>query len=175
MKIEARKRRAFYPRVLTEVEQTALLQAAADPRFKVFIRLSIETAGRIHELIGLPWRCISLVDLDRASVLFPGTLRHQTRQVPIGRSLAQELQVIRQRSTDPGPFTFWTASHVNKRFDKARRVAGLEDVRIADLARTAVWRWSKSKRSHKAVAATAGMTAETIRAYRSVRKGGVRC
>lgn len=90
--------RSRIPRVLTEDELDALLEAAPSERYRAMWAILRWTAGRIGEVLDLRWR-----DLD-SGVMFhvSSSGRGNTRRVPMVAPLIQEVAAYR---------TAWTEEH----------------------------------------------------------------
>ncbi len=120
-------------RWLTHHEEERLVAAAAS-HLKPIIRFAVDTGGRRGELLSLDWRD---VDMTARRVLFKETKNGEDRTVRLCERAYQTLLAIGPKDT--GPVFTWgenAIKDVKHAFDRARRVAGLEDVRFHDLRHT---------------------------------------
>ena len=127
-------------RVLTEVEIAKLLQAL-EPLgrrshwTKPAVQLALETAMRRGELLSLRWENI---DLQCRTAFLPDTKNGDSRTVPLSTAAVQVLQGIPKHISGVViPVKFFS---LDAAFKRARKRAGLEDVRFHDLRRTAITR-----------------------------------
>lgn len=127
-------------RVLTEVEIAKLLQALEPVGrrshwTKPAVQLALETAMRRGELLSLRWENI---DLQCRTAFLPDTKNGDSRTVPLSTAAVQVLQGIPKHISGVViPVKFFS---LDAAFKRARKRAGLEDVRFHDLRRTAITR-----------------------------------
>jgi len=120
-------------RWLTMDEEKRLLGASPD-HLKLVIMFALDTGGRRSELFKLDWRN---VDLDHNRIVFVETKNGEDRAVRLtdrARAILEHLG-----PNDSGPvFTYKGSAlaSVTSSFERARRIAGLEDVRFHDLRHT---------------------------------------
>ena len=120
-------------RWLTVEEEKRLLKAAA-PHLRLLIMVALDTGGRRSELLKLNWRN---VDLANNRVLFVETKNGEDRSVRLTNRARAILEHLGPHDTGP-VFTYQgkSMSDVTTSFERARKVAGLEDVRFHDLRHT---------------------------------------
>ena len=130
-------------RWLSDAERERLLDAAhGDPLIYLVIRLAITTGMREGEIAALRWRDI---DYDSKWIRIESATSREAaksgkpRLVPL---LPQVETLLQQRSRRPGtdlvfPGRTGKPSWPRKRWEAARKTAGLEDVRFHDLRHTA--------------------------------------
>jgi len=120
-------------RWLTVDEERRLIDAAAR-HLKPLLAFAIDTGGRRGELLGLDWRH---VDLDGNRVVFFKTKNGEDRAVRLTDRARAVLIALEPKEGGP-VFTFGgkAIKDPKKAFDRARRVAGIEDVRFHDLRHT---------------------------------------
>jgi len=120
-------------RWLTLAEEHRLLNAAPK-RLKLLIAFALDTGGRRSELFKLDWR---YVDLPNGRVTFIETKNGEDRSVRLTERALHILLAIGPK--DSGPvFTYngKPLKDVKTAYDRARKKAGLEDVRFHDLRHT---------------------------------------
>lgn len=127
-------------RILNNVETNALLEALkATGRRSIWmlplVKLALETAMRRSELLGLRWEHI---DLSRRTIFLQLTKNGTSRTVPLSSGAIQILREM-PRNLDGRVFPL---SHevVSQAFNRARKRAGVKDVRFHDLRHMAVTR-----------------------------------
>ena len=114
-------------------EEKRLLNASPD-HLKLVIMFTLDTGGRRSELFKLDWRN---VDLDHNRIVFVETKNGEDRAVRLtdrARAILEHLG-----PNDSGPvFTYKgkALASVTSSFERARRIAGMEDVRFHDLRHT---------------------------------------
>lgn len=114
-------------------EEKRLLNASPD-HLKLVIMFALDTGGRRSELFKLDWRN---VDLDHNRIVFVETKNGEDRAVRLtdrARAILEHLG-----PNDSGPvFTYKgkALASVTSSFERARRIAGMEDVRFHDLRHT---------------------------------------
>jgi integrase len=136
-KPEARDRHLSYE------EARALLAAVELPHMKLAIRLLLGTAGRVGAILDLTW---DRIDFERGLIHLHNPERGETRKgratVPMTHNVRQALMQAKEGALT-GHVIEWAGKPVKsikKGFATAVRKAGLKDVRIHDLRRTAaVW------------------------------------
>lgn len=125
-------------RFLSWEEATAIMEAAS-PHLRTFIALALFTGQRKAAILELTWDCI---DWDRAGIWFPQTrsVKSRTPYVAINAPLA--LAIGTARLAAQGPYIVqWNGERVGnpkKAFAAAARRAGVQDVTMHDMRRTAV-------------------------------------
>jgi integrase len=127
-------------RVLTDDEVSKLL-TALEPTgrrsrwTKPAVQLALATAMRRGELLSLKWEHI---DLQGRTAFLPDTKNGDSRTVPLSSTAVQVLaELPRHISGVVIPVNFFT---LDAAFKRARKRAGLDDVRFHDLRRTAITR-----------------------------------
>ncbi|QWE16434.1 site-specific integrase [Polynucleobacter sp. AP-Nino-20-G2] len=125
-------------RVLNHEETNKLLDALKPTGRKSIwmqplVLLALETAMRRGELLGLRWEHI---DLDRRTAYLEITKNGDSRIVPLSSVAIEILQAI-PRCIDGRVFPINHAA-VSANFDRARKRAGIENIRFHDLRRTAI-------------------------------------
>jgi integrase len=141
-------------RVLAPEEETRLLEvltpgklrnergqfgkATRDVWVKPMLIVALESAMRRGELLALRWRN---VDLERRTAYLPITKNGKPRTVPLSPRALEVLRAL-PRAIDGRvfPITRWTVEQV---FERARRVAGIEDFRFHDTRHTATTRLAR--------------------------------
>jgi len=120
-------------RWLTLNEEGRLIGAAANHLCPVII-FALDTGGRRTEVLGLDWRH---VDLDNNRVVFVKTKNGEDRYVRLTDRARSVLERLEPKESGP-VFTFRGKAirNVDTSFDRARVMAGLEDVRFHDLRHT---------------------------------------
>lgn len=127
-------------RILDEVETNALLEALKPTgRRSIWmlplVKLALETAMRRGELLGLRWEH---VDLGRRTIFLKLTKNGTSRTVPLSSNAVQILIEI-PRNLDGRVFPL-THEVVSQAFNRARKQAGVKDVRFHDLRHMAITR-----------------------------------
>jgi integrase len=127
-------------RILDEVETDALFEALRPiGRRSIWmlplVQLALETAMRRSELLGLCWQ---YVDVKRRTIQLPLTKNGTSRTVPLSTHAVQILTEI-PRSIDGRVFPV-THEVVSQAFNRARKQAGVKDVRFHDLRHMAITR-----------------------------------
>ena len=120
-------------RWLTIDEEKRLLKASPD-HLRLVIMFALDTGGRRSEIFKLDWR---RVDLSHNRIVFVETKNGEDRAI----RLTDRARVILEHlgTNESGPvFTFKgkALASVTSSFERARRIAGLEDVRFHDLRHT---------------------------------------
>ncbi len=120
-------------------EEARLLEAcreARNPWLLPTVRLALETAMRQGELVGLRWEH---VDLNRRIAHLPDTKNGESRTVPLSTTAIQVLSSI-PRSFNGQVFPGLTGEAIKRSYIRARRRAGIEDLRFHDLRHEATTR-----------------------------------
>jgi integrase len=120
-------------------EETRLLKAcieARNPWLEPIVRLALETAMRQSELVGLRWKH---VDLARRIVHLPETKNGESRTVPLSTAAIYVLNPL-PRSFNGQVFPSVTSEAIKRSYIRARRRAGIEDLRFHDLRHEATTR-----------------------------------
>jgi integrase len=129
------KFKALKPRTrwLTVEEEERLVKASA-PHLAPLVRLAVNTGGRRSELLGLDWRN---VDMRNRRLTFVDTKNGEDRSMRL--SDAAFMVMVHLGPKDSGPVFIYKGrpvKGVHSSFDRARKKAGLEDVRFHDLRHT---------------------------------------
>ena len=127
-------------RILDAAETNALFEALRPTgRRSIWmlplVRLALETAMRRSELLGLRWEH---VDLGRRTIFLQLTKNGTSRTVPLSTHAIQILTEI-PRNIDGRVFPV-THEVVSQAFNRARKQAGVKDIRFHDLRHMAVTR-----------------------------------
>lgn len=127
-------------RILDAAETSALFEALRPTgRRSIWmlplVKLALETAMRRGELLGLRWEH---VDLQRQTIYLPLTKNGTSRTVPLSTHAIQILTEI-PRNLDGRVFPL-THEVVSQAFSRARKQAGINNVRFHDLRHMAITR-----------------------------------
>jgi integrase len=143
-------------RVLTDEEVFKLL-TALEPTgrrslwTKPAVQLALATAMRRGELLSLRWE---QVDLQNRTAFLSDTKNGESRTVPLSTAAVQVLAALpRHISGVVIPVKFFT---LDAAFKRARKRAGLDDVRFHDLRRTAITRMAEKLPNVIELAAVSG-------------------
>jgi len=143
-------------RVLTDEEVSKLL-IALEPTgrrshwTKPAVQLALATAMRRGELLSLRW---DHVDLQNRTAFLSDTKNGESRTVPLSTAAVQVLAGLpRHISGTVIPVKFFT---LDAAFKRARKRAGLDDVRFHDLRRTAITRMAEKLPNVIELAAVSG-------------------
>ncbi len=143
-------------RVLTDDEVSKLL-IALEPTgrrshwTKPAVQLALATAMRRGELLSLRW---DHVDLQNRTAFLSDTKNGESRTVPLSTAAVQVLAGLpRHISGTVIPVKFFT---LDAAFKRARKRAGLDDVRFHDLRRTAITRMAEKLPNVIELAAVSG-------------------
>lgn len=125
-------------RILDAAETNALFEALRPTgRRSIWmlplVRLALETAMRRSELLGLRWEH---VDLGRRTIFLQLTKNGTSRTVPLSTHAIQILTEI-PRNIDGRVFPV-THEVVSQAFNRARKQAGVKDIRFHDLRHMAI-------------------------------------
>jgi len=125
-------------RILDEAETSALLEALKPTgRRSIWmlplVKLALETAMRRSELLGLRWEDI---DLQKRTLFLKLTKNGTSRTVPLSTHAIQILTEM-PRNIDGRVFPI-THEVVSQAFNRARKQAGIKDVRFHDLRHMAI-------------------------------------
>jgi integrase len=143
-------------RVLTDEEVSKLLMALEPTGrrshwTKPVVQLALATAMRRGELLSLRWEH---VDLNDRTAFLPDTKNGDSRTVPLSSAAVQVLAGLpRHISGVVIPVQFFT---LDAAFKRARKRAGLDDVRFHDLRRTAITRMAEKLPNVIELAAVSG-------------------
>jgi integrase len=143
-------------RVLADDEVSKLLMALEPTGrrshwTKPVVQLALATAMRRGELLSLRWEHI---DLTGRTAFLPDTKNGDSRTVPLSSVAVQVLeQLPRHISGVVIPVKFFT---LDAAFKRARKRAGLDDVRFHDLRRTAITRMAEKLPNVIELAAVSG-------------------
>jgi len=116
------------------------LRAARNPWLRPFVRLLLETACRRGELLSITW---GDVDLDRRMMSIRKTKTGKPRTVPLSTRAVRVLRAWRGMSGDPkgsAPVFPATPQAVKCSWERARKRAGMMDLRMHDLRHEATSR-----------------------------------
>ena len=127
-------------RILDTSETNALFEALKPIRRRSIwmlplVKLALETAMRRSELLGLRWEHI---DLGRRTIFLKLTKNGTSRTVPLSTHAIEILTQI-PRNLDGRVFPV-THEVVSQAFNRARKQAGIKDVRFHDLRHMAITR-----------------------------------
>jgi integrase len=127
-------------RILDAAETNALFEALSPTgRRSIWmlplVRLALETAMRRSELLGLRWEH---VDFGRRTIFLQLTKNGTSRTVPLSTHAMQILTEI-PRNIDGRVFPV-THEVVSQAFNRARKQAGVKDIRFHDLRHMAITR-----------------------------------
>jgi integrase len=143
-------------RVLTDDEVSKLL-TALEPTgrrshwTKPAVQLALATAMRRSELLSMRWEHI---DLQNRTAFLSDTKNGESRTVPLSTAAVQVLaELPRHISGVVIPVKFFT---LDAAFKRARKRAGLDDVRFHDLRRTAITRMAEKLPNVIELAAVSG-------------------
>ncbi len=146
------------PRILTDDEETAVLDAAEELfgyRWRAFVVVALGTGGRRSELLGLTWDRIRL-DGNEPQVHFTDTKSHRDRIVPINPDVVDALRRVRVQTMQAvGPFVGMDKP-MQRRWDKLIDTAGVARFTPHDLRRTYVTRLIRANVSLPTVQKLAG-------------------
>lgn len=143
-------------RVLTDEEVTRLIQALEpigrrSHWTKPAVQLALATAMRRGELLSLRWEH---VDLQGRTAFLSDTKNGDSRTVPLSTTAVHVLSELpRHISGVVIPVKFFT---LDAAFKRARKRAGLKDVRFHDLRRTAITRMAEKLPNLIELAAVSG-------------------
>ncbi|MBL6931944.1 MAG: site-specific integrase [Rhodospirillales bacterium] len=127
------KRLKSRTRWITPEEEECLVKAAA-PHLAPIIRLALNTGGRRSELLGLDWR---YVDMKNRRLTFIDTKNGEDRTLRMTDAAFMVLVAMGPKSS--GPVFIYKdrpMKGIKSSYDRARKNAGLEDVRFHDLRHT---------------------------------------
>jgi integrase len=133
-------------RILTREEEERLLVACTGPRshLRPIIICALDTGMRQGEIFKLQWRDVDL-DSGLITVRAFNTKTMRERQVAMTPRLTRELlNLFEQSLPEPKSLVFGITGTVKTSFDKARKAAGIPDVRFHDLRHTAASRLVQS-------------------------------
>jgi len=130
-------------RIMDTTETNALFEALRPAGRKSIwmlplVRLALETAMRRSELLGLHWEHI---DLERRTIFLQLTKNGTSRTVPLSTHAIQILSEI-PRMIDGRVFPI-THEVVSQAFSRARKQAGIKDIRFHDLRHMAITRMAE--------------------------------
>lgn len=143
-------------RVLTDDEVSKLLMALEPTGrrshwTKPAVQLALATAMRRGELLSMRWEH---VDLQNRTAFLSDTKNGESRTVPLSTAAVQVLaELPRHISGAVIPVNFFT---LDAAFKRARKRAGLDDVRFHDLRRTAITRMAEKLPNVIELAAVSG-------------------
>lgn len=108
-------------------------------RVAVAMLLSIETAMRAGEIVGMTWQH---VDLDSRVVLLPRTKNEDSRKVPLSSRAVVLLERLKGLAPDDDRVLRVTSANLDALFRKARKRAGIEGLTFHDMRAEALTRLS---------------------------------
>lgn len=151
-------------------EEAALLAACESSRsaaLPVLVRLAIETAMRLGELLALDWKH---VDLDRRVAFLPHTKNGHTRSVPLSPAAVALLRAW-PRSVSGRVFPQWSRpDSVENVWRRAVARAGLNNLRFHDLRHEATSRlFEKGLNPMQVAAITGHRTLQMLKRYTHLR------
>ena len=168
-KIETPGPGAARERFLTRAEFAALYFHASPLHLRLFLALAISTAQRGKHILALTW---DRVDFDAGMIRYAKaspTSKKRTAQIPMNGPLRTALlQANPEGKRKTGPVIEWNdrpVKSVRKAYERAARLAGLEDAHRHDLRRTAASWAVQDGRSFEEVATMLGDTVETTRKH----------
>jgi integrase len=127
-------------RIMDNTETNALFEALRPTGRKSIwmlplVRLALETAMRRSELLGLRWEH---VDSEKRTIFLKLTKNGESRTVPLSSEAIRILQSV-PRQIDGRVFPI-THEVVSQAFNRARKQAGVSDIRFHDLRHMAITR-----------------------------------
>lgn len=127
-------------RILSDVELNLILEELkpVDRRniwMQPFVRLALETAMRRGELLSLQW---AWINFEKRTATLPITKNGERRVVPLSSAAIEILSAL-PRSINGRVFPV-THEVVSQAFNRARKRAGVADIRIHDLRHMAITR-----------------------------------
>ena len=127
-------------RIMNNTETNALIEALRPTGRKSIwmlplVRLALETAMRRSELLGLRWEH---VDSEKRTIFLQLTKNGESRTVPLSSEAIRILQSV-PRQIDGRVFPI-THEVVSQAFNRARKQAGVSDIRFHDLRHMAITR-----------------------------------
>ena len=116
------------------MEEEHRLLNASPMHLRVLIAFALDTGGRRSELLNLDWR---YVDLAHGRIVFVETKNGEDRSIRLSDRALNILLALDPKESGP-VFTYRgkAIKDVKTAYDKARKKAGLEDVRFHDLRHT---------------------------------------
>jgi integrase len=126
-------------RFLDQEEILTLLASAEDAAdwLPDFILWCLHSGMRKGEIMALTWDCVRKVDDDRTIVEIRNSKSDQARMLVCTRTMKEIIERQKARMNDSSELLFPIAAMtLRRKWEKARKVAGLEDVTIHDLRRT---------------------------------------
>ena len=159
------------PRVLSDQEETSLLDATKEPyghRRRALIVVALRAGGRRSELLTLGWQDIHLGG-DDPYVVFTQTKGHRDRRVPISPDVVSALRRLQAATIVAGGPFIGMGNNLGRSWGRIRKRAKVTDVSIDDLRRTFVTRLIRAGVSLPTVQKLAGHAdiKTTLRYYHS--------
>lgn len=150
-----------------EAKLLSACQASRSAALPVLVRLAVETAMRLSELLGLEWRH---VDLEKRVAFLPHTKNGHSRSVPLSPA-AVSLLASWPRSLCGRVFPHWSRpDSVENVWRRAVSRAGLEDLHFHDLRHEATSRLFEHGLNPMQVAAITGhRTLQMLKRYTHLR------
>lgn len=156
-------------RELSIEEEARLITAAKDlygVRLTAFIRVALATGGRRSEICGLAW---NRIDLDDLSVTFTATKGKRDRRGFLDAASVADLRTLQaQTMLAGGPFVGLNAN-LGHKWSRIITKAGIADLTIHDLRRTAISRLCRSGAKMPAIQRLAGHASITTTAKHYIR------
>jgi len=120
-------------------ELERILSQLPDKRMRIFVLFAIETGMRRGEIIKSEW---SDIDLERQTLHIPETKTGIPRTIPLSTKAVGLLRNVKSGWYSPDrPFPYVSADCATAAFWKAKRKAGIPDIRLHDLRHEAVSRF----------------------------------
>lgn len=151
-------------RVLTRAEAARLYDAAVSPHLKVFIALALFTGQRKAAILELTWE-----DVRGGMIWFRQTTHNKRRPIALpitaGMALALGTALLFSPGTHVVSYRGIEGGDIKKAFARTVVRAGLDDVRVHDLRRTAASWMVENGATFAQVAAVLGDRVETIQKH----------
>lgn len=123
-------------RRLEGAEEQKLLEGCPLPFARV-VRFALETAMRREEIARLSW---DYVDLNRRSAHLPKTKNGEARSVPLSPAALAVLQEVLAEDGNNGWVFCMSADAITQAMERARKLAGIENLTFHDLRHEAISR-----------------------------------
>jgi integrase len=154
-------------RFLTREEFARLYFHASPFHLRLFLALAISTAARGKHILALTW---DRVDFDAGMVRYKpgGSANKKTAPVPMNKPLRSILKKAAEAQDASGRVIEWRGKpvlSVRKAYERACRLAGLDDAHRHDLRRTAASWAVQDGNAIEKVAQMLGDTVETTRKH----------
>ncbi len=132
------ERQIEYKRKINGIEREVTATVSVDnPHLKAMIILALDSGMRRGEIFKLRWKDI---DFDNNLIRIVGTHTKTEREriAPLSRRAKDELEKLKRITKGENPFPF---VDIKRSFATAKRLAGIDDLHLHDLWRTAITRW----------------------------------